>query len=91
MCSVSYISEPYAKLWEPYTVPPNSTGWRLFPTAQEFDALKAEVAALKDLLLAAKRFDERTGQKDCQHEDKVAVLRRVAELVGVDLSEAIGP
>lgn len=56
-------------------------------TRTEFNALKKEVEELKKLLLAAKEYDEKTGQKDCEVEDKVALLKKIAELVGVDLSE----
>jgi hypothetical protein len=53
----------------------------------EFDELKKEVLEMKQLLLAAKAFDEKTGQPDCEQESKVALLRRVAEAVGVSLDE----
>ena len=39
---------------------------------------------LKKLLLAAKGYDEKTGQPDCETDDKVALIKAVAEAVGVD-------
>jgi hypothetical protein len=54
---------------------------------QEFDKLKAEVEELKKLLKAAKEFDEKTGQPDCEMDDKVNLIKRVAELVGVDMKD----
>lgn len=61
---------------------------------QDFDKLKKEVAALKkDVermkkeLEAAKKQDEAEGNPDCEMEEKVALLKKVAELVGVDLSD----
>lgn len=67
----------------------------IFPPAPEvsradFDALKREVEEMKKLLLRAKKYDEETGQPDCEMEDKVALLKKVAQLVGVDLSEVFG-
>lgn len=57
------------------------------PTRAEFDALKKELEALKELLLAAKRYDEATGQRDCEEADKVKLFRALAKLVGVDMSD----
>lgn len=93
MCTVSMVGDTYADRWRYIrTVPPfTETGTSttlVLPspiTREEFDALKAEVEEMRELLIAAKRIDELTGQPDCEMEEKVAVLRRVAELVGVDL------
>lgn len=57
------------------------------PTQEEFDALKREVEALKDLLKAAKLYDEKTGQKDCEMDEKIALIKKVADMVGVDLKD----
>ena len=57
------------------------------PSQVEFDKLAAEVKALKKLLKAAQAFDEATGQKDCEQDEKVELLRRIAEHVGVDVSD----
>ncbi|VDM10415.1 unnamed protein product [Wuchereria bancrofti] len=60
-------------------------------TKQEFEQLKKEVEDMKKLLIRAKEYDEKTGQPDCEMEEKVALLKKVAELVGVDLSEIFDP
>lgn len=57
----------------------------------EFDALKREVIELKKLLKAAKKFDEATGQPDCEMGEKIAIIRKVAEAVGVNLDEIFKP
>lgn len=54
---------------------------------EEFDALKKEVEELKQLLKAAKKFDEETGQPDCHMDDKVDFIKKLAEFVGVDLED----
>lgn len=59
-------------------------------TRQEFLQLKREVEELKKLLEAAKKFDEATGQPDCEMEDKIALLKKIADVVGVDLSSVFG-
>ena len=56
---------------------------------EEFEALKYEVEELKNLLKVAKEFDEKTGQPDCELEEKFELLKRVAEAVGVDLRDVI--
>lgn len=57
---------------------------------KDFDALKAEIEELKKLLLAAKRFDEATDQPECHDEEKIALIRQIADLVGVDVDEVFG-
>jgi len=54
-------------------------------TRSEFEKLRYEVEELKALLKAAKRFDVNTGQQDCEHEEKIKIIRKVAEFVGVDI------
>ncbi len=53
----------------------------------EFDALKTELEALKEFLKAAKAYDERTGQPDCEDPDKVRLFRQLAALCGIDMSD----
>jgi len=59
-------------------------------TKEEFDQLKKELQALKDVLEKAKVYDEITKQKDCEMEQKIEFLRRVAKEVGVDLESVFG-
>lgn len=56
----------------------------------EFENLKREVEEMKSLLKRAKLYDEDNGEPDCEMEDKVAFLRKVAEFVGVDLGDVFG-
>jgi len=58
-------------------------------TKADVEALRAEFRELKDLMRAAMRFDTATGQKDCQDEAKMVVLRGVAKALGVDLDEVL--
>jgi hypothetical protein len=73
----------------PYVDPVNTGGTVVLPVVsrQEFDALKAEVESLKKLLRAAKIYDEETGQPDCEMDDKVALIKKIAEFVGVDMKD----
>jgi hypothetical protein len=56
-------------------------------TRAEFDAMKVELEELKKVLAAAKKYDEATGQKNCEMDAKIAFIKQVADFVGVDLKE----
>lgn len=56
---------------------------------EEFDRLKREVEELRKLLSAAKAFDAATGQPNCEVDEKVALIKRIAEYVGVDLRDVL--
>ena len=104
MCVTSMIADHYRDKWNdrfgqitwPNTLQP------VMPTGPshitvigvdqaEFNKLKAEVEELKALLAKAKKYDEETGQRDCEMADKVALVRKVAEMVGVDLGDVLPP
>ena len=57
---------------------------------EEFDELKRQVEDMLEILKVAKLYDEENGEPDCAMDEKVGILRKVAELVGVDLSEVFG-
>lgn len=106
MCVVSFIGDQYGQRFSPYvpntgggsgigsagsslpSLPPNIT---IGIPRGEFDALKKEVEFMKQLLIKAKIYDEQTGQKDCEMEEKIKILRAVADAVGVNLDEVFGP
>jgi hypothetical protein len=94
MCTVSQIADgwtlrnPQYHQWvTPEPVTSTITYIHDGPTRAEFEALKQELQELKVLLLAAKRYDEATGQKDCEDVDKVAIFKKLAKLVEVDFDE----
>jgi hypothetical protein len=69
---------------------PSTQIWLTPIGRQEFDDLKKEVETMKALLIKAKIYDEANGEPDCEMEEKIALLKRVAELVGVSLEEVFG-
>ena len=57
------------------------------PTRAEFEQLRKEMMELKELLKAAKAYDDLTNQPNCEKEENVKVLKKVAEALGVDLND----
>jgi hypothetical protein len=76
---------------QPYTPVQTGTSYPPFTppqvTKEEFEDLKKEIEALKGLLVAAKKYDEVSGQKNCEMDDKIAFLKQVGQWIGVDLEE----
>ena len=60
-------------------------------TKQEFDDLKKEVEEMKKILTLAAEYDKKNNEPHCEMEDKVAVLKRMAELFGISLEDVFGP
>ncbi len=56
----------------------------------EFELLKRDVEEMKALLKRAKEYDERNHEPDCEIEEKMELLRKIAKAVGVDIDEVIG-
>lgn len=54
---------------------------------EKIKTLKAEVEALKELLKAAKIYDEKTGQPDCEVDEKVNLIKKIAELLDVNMDD----
>ena len=99
MCVVSMVMDQFDENWRPKVQPPFTSHpavgvpaiqWGLSVSRAEFDALKRDVEAIKELIPHLKRYDEATGQPDCEQEEKLALLRKLAEVVGVDLEEVLG-
>lgn len=86
MCTVSFIGETFRERWQPPMVQPSYVIVNPV-TREEFDTLKREVELMHDLLRAAKKYDAEHGEPDCEMDEKVELLRRVAAMVGVDLSD----
>jgi len=55
----------------------------------EFEALKKEVEEMKTLLKRAKEYDEKNNEPNCEIEEKMAMLRKFADAVGIDLDDVI--
>lgn len=76
----------------PVLLPPDYKRWLIPPiTREEFDELRKEVLEMKEILKVAVKYDEKHNEPHCELDEKIAVLRKVAELVGVSLDDVFKP
>jgi hypothetical protein len=54
-------------------------------TQEDLDKIRRDIQDLKDLLKRAKEYDEKTGQPDCELDEKKRRLKEIADMVGVDI------
>ena len=89
MCVVSNVTDYWQNqpAIKPFTVTDDYRKVLDGVSRREFDELKRQVIELKELLVAAKKFDEKTGQPGCEMEDKVKLVKGVADALGVDMSK----
>lgn len=93
MCTVSMIGDHYMDKWKfpsPGRPWDGSTSMPSEVSRMEFEELKKEVLEMKEILKRAKKYDEDNNEPDCEIDEKMAVLRKVAELVGISLDDVLG-
>lgn len=71
----------------PVTFPENGTSFRLNQLEKEVKALRERVLEMHEELRKARQQDIDEGNPDCEMEEKVSILKQIAELVGVDLKD----
>lgn len=54
---------------------------------QEIDALRKEVEEMKALLIRAKKYDDDNNEPNCELAEKVTKLKKIADIVGVNLED----
>lgn len=54
-------------------------------TREEFDSLKREIAEMKELITKARAYDAANGEPACENDEKLELLRKIAEKVGITL------
>lgn len=96
MCTVSMVGDHYRDFY-PSRYPtwfqdssPAAPAVIVTPSSisrEEFEALRRDVEDMKKLLVRAKEYDERNGEPHCEMDEKVALLKRIAEVVGIDLAD----
>ena len=77
----------------PYTQPnaaPNQLQQPITgPSKFEFEQLRKEVLEMKELLKRAVEYDKKNNEPHCEIEEKMATLKSVAKLFGVNLDDVL--
>ena len=86
MCVVSAVSDYYRH----NTLPATSLDWSAaianpLGYQVQIDQMRKDIEALRQLLIAAQKYDKAVGEPHCEDPEKVALIRKIAEVVGVDL------
>ncbi len=89
MCIVSYIGDNSYRKYENVPWIDSTHILSPGPSRREFDALKREVEELKNLLKLGKEYDKKNNEPDCEMEEKLDMLRKLAKMVGVDIEEVL--
>ena len=97
MCVVSMVGDHYGDKWDQYrrqitpfpTVYPTQTAPQIINTI-ELQKLREEVQEMKELLKKAIQYDKDNNQPDCEKPEKIAFLKRMAEMVGITLDDVFG-
>lgn len=93
MCVVSMVLDDFNRRNQPWIDPikewpmPNGGFIRSGPSYEEFEALRKEVEKLKEEVAAARKQDEENGEPECEMEEKKELIKKICELVGVDIKE----
>jgi len=66
------------KFWNP--VVPNT-----LPPLPDNQELERRVAELEEWMRKAKAYDDATGQKDCELDEKKQALQKIAEELGIEI------
>lgn len=86
MCVVSMIGDHYQDKWNPVW---NEIRLPSEVSKADFEKLKTEVEEMKKLLERAVEYDKKNNEPHCEKSEKVELLKKVAEFVGVDLKDLI--
>lgn len=86
MCVVSMIGDHYSEKW---TQPPYQNLFNNFGnvTREDFENLVKEVKEMKALLKRAKEYDIKNNEPNCEIEEKIELLKKIAKLVNIDLND----
>lgn len=82
MCVVSMIVDHYTNKWTEKWHEQQST---LEPIPLVSPITQEEVDEFRRLLQRAREYDKRTGQPDCELDEKRHVLKKLAEQLGVEI------
>lgn len=83
MCSLSVVMDYGIQQWPKYTAMPEPMIFGPIPKSEPPGPTKEQFEEFLKLMRAAKRFDEATGQPNCELESKKQIIRDMAKQLGV--------
>lgn len=104
MCVYSLVVDHFTDKWRPYVpawppegtggngigVPPNITIGITSPLTQaEIDQFRRDVAEFKILLERAREYDRRNNEPECESDEKLTILKKIAAALDIDLTEVL--
>ena len=83
--------EPWKRPWErPYEpVPPLPPIPKPQVTPEDIEDIRRDLEEMKKLIKRAKKYDRENNEPDCESDDKIERLRKIADAVGIDFDEII--
>lgn len=86
MCAYSAMID---NVTHPYMAVGPISGWPGSILRREMnemrDQFQREINALRELLPHVQKYDQDTGQFDCESDEKLVLLRQIADKLGVDV------
>ena len=94
MCVVSMVIDNYRdRQWPDYTRTTSDTRFVMtdhsLATKADIRDLKRHLIELKELIVAAKKYDDATGQPECEVDEKVDFMFEVADRLGISMDDVL--
>ncbi len=86
MCIYSMIVDQGMRDLDPFIKQPPQIDWTQVARDQRQDDLERRVAALEEMLRAAKIYDEAFEEPDCELESKKQKIQELADELGVEIT-----
>lgn len=81
MCVVSMVMDEWAGEWSRYV--PNTGNIELPPNPME---LAIQAGVYEKMIEAAKEYDKKTGQPNCELDEKRKAIKEIAKQLGVEVA-----
>jgi hypothetical protein len=78
-------TDPYQRPYPPSTPKDFAEEWKKITEPSKLDSLAERVKKLEELIRRGKEYDEKTGQPDCETDEKWKQLRELAKELGVEI------
>lgn len=70
--------------------PQNVTKEDIEAINKQLEEMRRDMEELKKLLKAAIEYNKKVGEPHCENDEKIALIKQVADALGVDLTDVFG-